>query len=222
MMPSPHRSFILAAAALLLAHCAPSSALTLESEPQTESPAKNPIAEHAQAIYRSPSDLVLGNPAGKITIVEFFDYNCGYCRRATPQVAKLTQSDPEVRVVIKEFPILGPESVFAAKAALASAHQGKYKEFHTALNGMREVANQASVLRIAQEIGLDVAKLQADMESEAISEIIRNNKSIAQSLFISGTPTFLFDDTIEPSYLSYDGLAQSVATMRHKGGCKFC
>jgi protein-disulfide isomerase len=134
-------------------------------------------------------------------------------------VAKLIESDQDVRVVIKEFPVLGPGSVFAAKAALASARQGKYREFHTALNGMRGAANQTSVLRVAKEVGLDVAKLQTDMETEAVAEVIR---SIAQSLSIGGTPTFLFDDTIEPSYASYEVLARHVAAIRRNGGCRLC
>jgi protein-disulfide isomerase len=222
MRPSAPRSFIIAVATLLLAHCAPSNALTFKSEPQIENPTNHAIAEKAQEIYRSSDDLVLGNPSGKVTIVEFFDYNCGYCKRATPQVAKLIESDQDVRVVIKEFPILGPGSIFAAKAALASAKQGKYREFHTALNGIPEAANQTSVLRVAQDVGLDLDKLRTDMESEAVAEIIRKNKNIAQSLSIDGTPTFLFDDTIEPSYASYKVLAQHVATIRRNGGCRFC
>ena len=138
------------------------------------------------------------------------------------QVGVGEDADRDVRVVIKEFPILGPGSVFAAKAALASAKQGKYREFHTALNRMRGAANQTSVLQVAQEVGLDVAKLQTDMESEEVAEVIGKNKSIARSLSIDGTPTFLFDDTIEPSYASYEVLAQYVATIRRNGGCRFC
>ena len=221
MGPSEYRSFITAAAALLLAHCT-SNALTLNSAPQIEYSTKHAIADRAQEIYRSSDDLVLGNPSGEITIVEFFDYNCGYCRQAWPHVAKLIESNQDVRVVIKEFPILGPGSVFAAKAALASAKQGKYRDFHTALNRIRGEAKQTSILRVAQEVGLDVAQLQTDMEGEDIAEIIRKNKSIAQALSIKGTPTFLFDDTIEPSYVSYEVLAQHVATIRQTGGCKLC
>jgi protein-disulfide isomerase len=210
---------------LLLAHCAPSTELSLQPSREVESPIKQTeqtIAVTAQEIYHSSDDPVLGNPSGKITVVEFFDYNCSYCKRNSVEVAKLIDSDKDVRVVIKEFPILGRGSVFAAKAALASGKQGKYREFHTALNNIRGVKNESSVLRAAQQTGLDINKLKTDMESQAVAETIRRNYSIAESLSINGTPTFVLDDAIEPNFASFNALSRHVERIRQNGGCKVC
>jgi protein-disulfide isomerase len=183
---------------------------------------KATIVEKAEEIYRAGEDLVLGNPKGKITVVEFFDYNCGYCKRAIPEVAKLIESDKDVRVVIKEFPILGAGSVFAAKAALASRAQGKYVEFHHALTAMEGVKDETSVMQAAQQIGMDVEKLKTDMEAKGVVEVIRRNYSLAEALSINGTPSFIIGDTLEPGFVSFDVLAQHVSTLRQNGGCKIC
>ncbi len=212
-------------ATLLLAHCVPSTELSLQPSREVESGIKQTeqtIAERAQEIYHSSEDLVLGNPSGKVTVVEFFDYNCSYCKRNSVEVAKLIELDKDVRVVIKEFPILGRDSVFAAKAALASGKQGKYREFHAALSTIRGVKNESSVLRAAQQIGLDINKLKTDMESPAVAETIRRNYSIAESLSINGTPTFVLDDAIEPNSASFNVLSRHVARIRQNGGCKVC
>jgi protein-disulfide isomerase len=183
---------------------------------------KQKISERAQEIYRSSGDLVLGNPKGKVTVVEFFDYNCGYCKRAIPEVEKLIQSDDDVRVVIKEFPILGPGSVFAAKAALASRNQGKYNEFHQALTELNGVKDETSVMQVAEQVGLDVDKLKTDMESDAVAQVIRRNYSLAESLSINGTPSFIIDEALEPGYVQFDVLARHVAAVRQNGGCRLC
>lgn len=184
--------------------------------------AKRTIAERAQEIYRSQEDLVLGNAKGEVALVEFFDYNCGYCKRAIPEVEKLIESDKNLKVIIKEFPILGPGSIFAAKAAIASRLQGKYVEFHNALTAVEGVKDESNVLEIAKQAGLDVEKLKADMESEAVADVIRRNYSLAEALSINGTPSFIIDDALEPGYVSFDVLARHVATVRQNGGCKVC
>jgi protein-disulfide isomerase len=189
---------------------------------EAQAKTKQTISERAKEIYRASEDLVLGNPAGKVTVVEFFDYNCGYCKRALPEIAKLIESDKDVRVVIKEFPILGSGSVFAAKAALASGMQGKYAEFHSALTTIEGVKDETSVMQAAQEIGLDVGKLKTDMEADAVVNVIRRNYSLAESLSINGTPSFVIDDILEPGYVSFDVLAQHVSTVRQNGGCNIC
>src|SRR5215216_4808906 len=112
------RTFVAAIVTLFLAHCAPSSQLNLDQTSSVSNSEKQPTAEITNELFHSPDDLVLGNPVAKMTVVEFFDYNCGYCKRALPEVAKLIESDRDVRVVLKEFPVLGPGSLFAAKAAL--------------------------------------------------------------------------------------------------------
>lgn len=189
---------------------------------EAQAATKQKIGERADEIYRSSGDLVLGNPSGKVTVVEFFDYNCGYCKRAIPEVEKLIRSDDDVRVVIKEFPILGPGSVFAAKAALASRNQGKYNEFHQALTEVDGVKDETSVLQVAQQVGLDVDKLKTDMESEAVTGVIRRNYSLAESLSINGTPSFLIDEALEPGFVQFDVLARHVSEVRQNGGCRLC
>jgi protein-disulfide isomerase len=191
---------------------------TVEAQAAT----KKKIGERAKEIYRSAGDLVLGNPKGKVTVVEFFDYNCGYCKRAIPEVEKLIQSDKDVRVVIKEFPILGPGSVFAAKAALASRSQGKYDEFHLALTRLDGVKDETSVLQVAEQVGLDLEKLKTDMESDGVTEVIGRNYSLAESLAINGTPSFIIDEALEPGYVTYDVLARHVSAVRQNGGCRVC
>jgi protein-disulfide isomerase len=234
-----HRAFILSVAVLSLVHCTPAADLSLETEaqsssatqlqtgsisklPASSSPGNDALVRQAQAIYRASEDLVLGNPAGNITIVAFFDYNCGYCQRAVPEVHKLVNADNNVRFVIKEFPILGPDSMFAAKAALASAKQGKYAEFHAALTTKKGIKNKSRVLAAAQKIGLDVAKLQTDMEDTSVTQVIARNHALARSLSIDGTPTFILDETIQPSFMPYKILAQHVAFIRENGGCRLC
>jgi protein-disulfide isomerase len=139
-----------------------------------------------------------GNPSGDITLVEFFDYNCPYCRRVAPTVTDLIEDDPNLRLVYKEFPILGPGSQFAARAALASRAQGKYSEFHeTLMNAGRQV-NEDSVIEIAREVGLDVDRLAQDMEDPAIEAAIARNLALANTLGITGTPSFVIGDEIVP------------------------
>lgn len=184
--------------------------------------ARKTISERAKEIYQSKEDLVLGNANGEVAMVEFFDYNCSYCKRAIPEIEKLIQSDKNVKVIIKEFPVLGPGSIFAAKAALASRLQGKYGEFHNAMTAAEGVKDESNVLEIAKQVGLDVEKLKADMESEAVADVIRRNYSLAEALSINGTPSFIIDDALEHGYVSFDVLNQHVATVRQNGGCKVC
>jgi protein-disulfide isomerase len=184
--------------------------------------AKKTISSRAKEIYQSKEDLVLGNANGEVAMVEFFDYNCGYCKRAIPEVEKLIQSDKKIKVIIKEFPILGPGSIFAAKAAIASRLQSKYVEFHNAMTATEGTKDESNVLEIAKQVGLDVEKLKVDMESEAVADVIRRNYSLAEALSINGTPSFIIDDALEHGYVSFDVLVQHVATVRQNGGCKVC
>jgi protein-disulfide isomerase len=185
-----------------------------------ETAAKAAIVEQAKEIYRSEADLVAGNPNGGVTMAEFFDYNCGYCKRAMPDVLKLIEADKDLRVVLKEWPILGEGSVYAAKAALASRKQGKYWDFHLALMQERSV-NEPKVLEVAQRIGLDVAKLKADMQAPEVQEVIDRNMKLAEALGLRGTPAFLIGEQLLPGALPYRVLEQTIATVR-KDGCKIC
>lgn len=184
--------------------------------------AKAAIKKYASDIYRADGDLVVGNPAGDVTMVEFFDYNCGYCKRSLPDVLKLIKSDAKLKFVVKEFPILGPGSMFAAQAAIASRKQGKYWDFHLALMKHRGAVNKSVVLKKAKEIGLDMDKLKKDMKAPEVIDIIRRNHVVAQALNINGTPAFLVGKKIFPGAVGYNRLSGAVDTIRKDGGCKVC
>lgn len=184
--------------------------------------AQSLIKEHAASIFRSDGDLVAGNPNGSVTLVEYFDYNCGYCKRAMPDVLKLVDEDKDLKIVMKEFPILGPGSTFAARAALASKKQGKYWEFHVALMQQRGAITEKSTLKVAEKVGLDIDQLQLDMKSKDVEDILGANMSVAQTLGINGTPAFIIDDRLIPGAVGYETLAGTVEQVREAGGCKLC
>jgi protein-disulfide isomerase len=172
------------------------------------------LRDQRQLLEQDPNAPVLGNPDGDVTVIEFFDYNCPYCRRAMPEVQALLEADPNVRLVYREWPILGDGSVFATKAALASRLQGKYEAFHWALMGMNGRAEEASVLRIAQEVGLDIERLQSDMERPEIAEHIATSMRLTQSLGFSGTPSFVIGDNLVPGFVESDKLTELVDNVR--------
>ena len=157
---------------------------------------------------------VLGDPVGDVAVIEFFDYNCPYCRRAKPVLSELMAEDPGVRVVGREWPILGEGSVFAARAALAAREQGLYEPFHWALMGMSGRAERASVLRVAEEVGLDVARLLADMEAPEVDAHIAESMRLADLLGFSGTPSFVVGETLLPGLVDAGTLAEAVAKVR--------
>jgi protein-disulfide isomerase len=179
------------------------------------------IRERGPELYRSEHDLVAGNPDGSVTMTEFFDYNCGYCKRAMSDVLALIDSDDDLRVVFKEWPILGEGSRFAARAALASRKQGKYWEFHVALMETRRV-DETTTLAVAERIGLDVDQLKADMESPEVADVIEGNMQLASALGIQGTPAFFVDDQVIPGAVGHKVLAQVIGQVRDAGGCTIC
>ncbi|MGR3388361.1 MAG: DsbA family protein, partial [Paracoccus sp. (in: a-proteobacteria)] len=164
------------------------------------------LTNQRDLLERDPNAPVLGNPDGDVTVVEFFDYNCPYCRRAMAEVEGLVEDDENVRLVYREWPILGEGSVFAARAALASREQGKYEEFHLALMGMQGRAEEASVMRIAEEIGLDVEKLRADMAAPEVDEHIATSRRLTQALGFNGTPSFVIGDNLVPGFVEQEQL----------------
>jgi protein-disulfide isomerase len=181
---------------------------------------KRIISEKKASIFAAKSDFVIGNPSADITVVEFFDYNCGWCKRAVDEVTKLVKADPNVRVVFKELPIFGENSTFAAKAAMASIHQGKYWDFHLALMKERQVTKE-NVLRIAENVGLNVAKLKEDMANPAYDLALKETSQIAQSLGIEGTPGFIVDAKVSVGFVPADGLQEMIAEIR-RAGCQVC
>jgi len=165
-------------------------------------------------LENDPNAPVLGNPEGDVTLVEFFDYNCPYCRRVKPELEALLAVDPNVKVVYREWPILGEGSVFAARAALASRNQGKYEEFHWAMMELNERAEEASVLRIAADIGLDVAQLRRDMNAPEIEEHIQTSMRLSRALGFNGTPSFVIGDSLAPGLIQADQMIQLVEQAR--------
>jgi protein-disulfide isomerase len=149
------------------------------------------IKGHADELFRDVDSPVGGNPNGDITLVEFFDYNCPYCRQMLPMMMQAETADPQLRVVYKEFPILGPNSRFAAKASLAAHKQGKYVAFHRALYQVRGNVDPSKVTEVAATVGLDVDRLKADVEDPAIAALIEKNLALAHALRIDGTPGFV-------------------------------
>jgi len=179
------------------------------------------LVSEADALYRQKGDLVAGNPDGKITLVEFFDYNCGYCKRSLPDVLHLVKQDKDLKLIMKEWPILGPGSMYASRAALASRNQGKYWEFHLALMSERHV-DRATVLEVAKQIGLDVNRLKADMNSPAVLKTIKANMATADALGIQGTPAFIVGDQLFPGAVGFARLNSAIDKVREDGGCKIC
>jgi protein-disulfide isomerase len=179
------------------------------------------ISDNADAIFRSPLAYVAGNPDGNVSVVEFFDYNCGYCRRALPDVVKLVDNDNKVRLVLKELPIFGDDSEAAAKAALAAHKQGKYFEMHQKLFTEPGKADKEKALRIAKELGLDVDQLEKDMADPDIQKSLDQAKDLAQKLGLQGTPLYLIGDHVIPGAPDdlYDQFTKNVAEIREKG-CK--
>lgn len=160
--------------------------------------AKQVLASRADDIFHDNQSPVGGNAEGNVTMVEFFDYNCPYCRQMAPIMEQAVVGDPQLRIVYKEFPILGPDSMFAAKAALAAQLQGKYLEFHKALYGARTRVTEAVVLKIAADTGLDIPRMRTDMQRPDIQLVIDRNAELAQALRITGTPGFVVGDQIYP------------------------
>ncbi len=149
-----------------------------------------------------------------VTIVEFFDYNCGYCKRVLPDIAAITKDDKKVRFVFKEMPILGPTSLSAAKWALAAKEQGKYFEYHSALMEHRGPKEEKNLEKLAEGLGLDVEKMKADANSDAIQALIDADVALARTIGINGTPAFIVGETLYPGYIGEDGMKDAVKEAR--------
>lgn len=154
------------------------------------------IGQYRQAIERDPRDIVI-NPAGSVTVTEFFDYRCGYCRHAAPEIVELVQKNPDIRLVLKDFVIFGRDSEAAARIALGAKDQGKSLELYKAL--MAENAlDAAGALRIAKSLGVDMDKAKAAGESQAVTQHLADTEALAKTLALSGTPAFIVGDTLIP------------------------
>jgi protein-disulfide isomerase len=199
------------------------TALEAKMEKEQAEKLKVAIAENAKEIYRDPLADLAGNPNGDITVVEFFDYNCGYCKRGLHEVIKLVEKDPNVRVVFKELPILSKGSEEASRIAIAAGKQGKYWDVHRAMLETKGALNEATGLAIATKLGLDIEKLKKDMASPEVEAEIKKSEALAKKMGVNGTPHFLVGDRAIPGAPEdlYDQLAKHVTELR-KSGCSYC
>ena len=174
------------------------------------------ILGRRDVLVNDPDSPVIGNPEGDVTIVEFMDYRCGFCRRAAPVMTEVLDADPKLRLVFKEFPILGPDSVAAARVALA-AHRldpTRYGDLHHAIFASDQAIDEAGVLAIAGSLGYDVEAVKASLADPAIDTILTRNEQLAQQLGIRGTPTFIIGTTILPGFSSKEAILAAVADER--------
>ena len=190
------------------------STLKTESEAQ----ASTAIASMQDKIFNDPGQVVLGNPEGDVTLVEFFDYNCGYCRAALPDLATLLAEDPNLKVILKEFPILSNESIDAARVAVQVGEADvDYWTFHEALFSSRGQVVKAVALAAAGDLGLSPVALELDMGSPKVADTIQNSYEIAKALNITGTPTYIIGNEIIPGAIGIDELRTRITNMRACG-----
>ena len=176
------------------------------------------IAKNAEAIFNSPRGVTIGNKDGDVTFVEFFDYNCGYCKRAMADMLDLMKSDPKLKVVLKEFPVLSQGSVEAAQVAVAVRMQDptgkKYLDFHQKLLGGRGAADKARALAAAKEAGLDMAKLEKDLSSPEVRATLEENLKLAESLGMNGTPSYVIGKQVVIGAVGAEALREKISNAR--------
>lgn len=178
------------------------------------------VQANSEAIYNDPESPVAGNPKGDVTIVEFFDYTCGYCKVSAPGLKRLLAEDQNLRVIYKEMPVLGEVAEFAAKAALASRAQNKYFAFHDALYAHTGRLSNDAVLDIARKVGLDVARLQQDMDKPEVAAALDSNLRLGSELGLRGTPAFIINGHLIPRALSFEMLQGCVSDARANKTCE--
>lgn len=159
----------------------------------------NVFAAKVNVLYQSAGNEVAGNPNGHITVVEFFDYNCGYCRAIYPQLNALIQKDHDVRLLYREYPVLSPHSLLPAQAALAAQNQGKYAQLHTLMMEASSPLYEDEINHLAKQVGINTSQLDKDMNSNKVMDQIQTNLSIGQALNIQGVPSFVIARTTPPS-----------------------
>jgi protein-disulfide isomerase len=179
---------------------------------------KAAVASNAETLFNSSRQVVLGNPNGDVTMVEFFDYNCGYCKRAMADMMDLLKNDSKLRIILKEFPVLGPGSVEAAKVAVAVRMQDKtgkkYLDFHQKLLGGRGQADKARALAAAKEAGFDVKRLEADMEGDEAKASLEESLKLGETLGLNGTPSYIVGSDVVVGAVGLEALRGKVATAR--------
>lgn len=176
------------------------------------------IKERKKEITEDLASFAFGNLKGDVVLVEFFDYRCPYCKQVQPSVQALVKEDKNLKIVLKELPVLGPESVLASRAAIAALRlqKEKYLAFHDAMMEFRGDLDEAAVMRLAAQAGLDTAKLKQGMAAPEVEAIIQRNLDLAHALGIEGTPGFVIGDKLIPGALPLDALRQVIAEQRRK------
>ena len=180
--------------------------------------ARTAIKNHSTALFNSPRQVTIGNAQGDVTLVEFFDYNCGYCKRALTDLQELMKGDGKLKVVLKEFPVLGPSSVEAAQVAVAVRMQDKtgkkYFEFHQRLLGGRGQIDKARALAAAKETGFDMARLEKDMATDEARLTLDENMKLAEALGLNGTPSYVVGSDVVIGAVGLEALKLKVNTAR--------
>ena len=175
------------------------------------------IVDNKATLFNSPHQVILGNPQGNVTMVEFFDYNCGYCKRAMSDMLDLIKNDSNLKFVLKEFPVLGEGSVEAARVAVAARMQDstgkKYIEFHQKLLGGRG-ADKARALAVAKEVGFDMPRLERDMGSDEVKKTIDENMKLAEALGVNGTPSYVVGQEVVVGAVGLDALREKISAER--------
>ena len=174
------------------------------------------LASRRQEIFQDPATPVGGNPKGDVSLVEFFDYRCPYCKQVEPSLEALLGQDPQLRFVYKEMPVLGPVSTIAARVALAARSQGKYDAFHRAMMGTKGQIDEATVFKVAGSVGLNIDRVKRDMNAPEVDRALKANLELADALDIRGTPGFVIGDEIVPGAVDLGTLKQLIADARKK------
>lgn len=181
-----------------------------------EAEAKKALVSRKDDIFNNPTSPILGNPNGDVTIVEFFDYRCPYCKSLATVLFDTLASDGKIKLIMKELPVLGPESELGAKAALAAHIQGRYFDFHRALMTLKGPLNEAAIMKIAADLKLDVEKLKIDMASPEIEKTLAANIDLAHALGLRGAPALVIGDQIIPGAVTQQALKQLILQNRKK------
>jgi protein-disulfide isomerase len=178
---------------------------------------KKATEDYAKLLTNSDKQGVIGNPAGDVTLVMFFDYNCGFCRAADPDLQRLIREDPKLRVVLKEFPVLGQGSVEAAFVSAQLIKDPKYADFHHALIGLKGEVDKKRALEVAKSLGFDTAKLEKGMGNDETRAIVQESYKLADALSINGTPAYVIGHDVFPGAQEYETLKGAIANMRKCG-----
>ncbi len=178
--------------------------------------AQNAITDNARILFESPRQVTLGNPKGDVTMVEFFDYNCGFCKRAMPDMMELLKTDANLRIVLKEFPVLGEGSVQAAQVSIAlnMQNKGKYLEFHEKLLGSRGGADKAKALAVAKAVGADMTRLEKDMASPEVKATLEESFKLAEPLGVNGTPSYVIGKEVVIGAVGLAALKEKINAAR--------